>query len=75
MTVAREERSHNTIPAHLRIMLSEDDACQMYSLSKPVFRAFVAAGHIAPVKLPFGIRRKLYLRSSLEDWAEKQAQS
>jgi hypothetical protein len=78
MTVsqAREDSSHSsTIPAHVRILLSEDDACQMYSLSKPVFRDLVAAGYIHPVKLPTGVRRNLYLRSDLDALAAKLAAS
>jgi hypothetical protein len=63
------DRKNGAIPPHLRILLSEDDACRMFSISKPVFRSLVAAGHIGPVQLPGGVRRRLYLRATLERWA------
>jgi hypothetical protein len=66
-------KHHEDIPAHLRILLSEDDACKMFSISKPVFRGLVAAGHITPVELPCGIRRNLYRRADLDAFADRMA--
>lgn len=62
-----------SIPAEQRILVSEDDAAELLSISKPVFRAFVADGHVRPVTLPRRVRRNLYLRRELEELAERMA--
>ena len=74
MTVLhRDTDSKTTIPPQERILLSEEDACTMFSLSRPTFRDFVAAGYLHPVELPGGIRRRLYRRADLEAFAAKLA--
>ncbi len=58
------------VPPHERILISEDTSCALLDISKPVFRRWVAAGVIHPVKLPFECRRKLYRRADIAAFAE-----
>lgn len=66
MTVSHPDTPSKTIPANLRLLVSEQDAATLCSTSLPTFRSWVAAGYISPVKLPFNIRRNLYRRDDLE---------
>jgi len=50
----------NAIPPTDRVLVSEDDAAVLLSISKPTFRKYVAMGLIARVEMPAGTRRNLY---------------
>ena len=62
-----------SIPPHLRLLVSEDDAALMCGVSKPTFRGWVGEGLIHPVQLPHDMRRKLYRRGDLETFAASLA--
>jgi len=64
----RSTDARDTIPVRDRIVVSEDDAAALLSISKPTFRGFVRLGLISPVTLPGGVRRKLYRPQDLEDF-------
>ena len=51
------------------ILVSEDEASQLMGVSKPTLRDWTRRSLIAPVQLPGGIRRNLYRRQDLEDFA------
>jgi len=59
----------NAIPATDRVLVSEDDAAVLLSISKPTFRKYVAMGLIARVEMPSGTRRNLYNVDSLSAFA------
>jgi len=65
--------SRNAIPPTERILVSEDDAAVLLSVSKPTFRKYVALGLIARVETPTGTRRNLYLTRELEAFAASLA--
>ena len=69
MTVAPATPTAQSIPPHLRLLVSEDDAALMCGVSKPTFRGWVGEGLIHPVQLPHDMRRKLYRRGDLETFA------
>jgi excisionase family DNA binding protein len=62
--------TQSTIPASECLLVSEDVAAAMCGCSKPTFRSWVAEGLISPVKLPHGMRRRLYRREDLEAFVE-----
>ena len=62
----------STIPPEQRVLVSEDDAATMLSMSKVTLRKLVAAGLIARVDLP-GTRRNLYRIAELERYADSLA--
>jgi len=53
-----------------KLLVSEDEAAQLLSVSKPTFRGMVANGHVHRVALPCGVRRNLYRRSDLDAFVE-----
>jgi len=63
-----ETRSQSIPPAE-RVLVSEDDAAVMLSVSKPTFRKYTALGLIVRVEMPTGTRRNLYRTSDLEQFA------
>ena len=66
MTVTPPTPPSKFVPAHLRVLVGEDDAAALLSVSKPTFRRWVAQGLVARVELPGAIRRNLYRRADLE---------
>jgi hypothetical protein len=44
-------------------------------VSRPTFRKWIRLGLIGPLELPGGIRRNLYRRRDLEDFAESLSTS
>ena len=64
-----------TIPTHERVLVSEDAAAALLSVSKPTLRAWVAEGLLTPVELPHGLRRRLYRRTDIEKWAAELSAS
>jgi len=73
MTVTPAAPTAQSIPPHLRLLVSEDDAAAMCGVSKPTFRGWVGEGLITPVQLPHAMRRKLYRRGDLETFAASLA--
>jgi hypothetical protein len=59
----------STIPPTDRVLVSENDAATMLSVSKPTFRKYVAAGAITQVALP-DTKRNLYRISDLRAFAD-----
>ena len=60
MSVDPSASPRNAIPPTDRVLVSEDDAAVLLSISKPTFRKYVAMGLIARVEMPAGTRRNLY---------------
>jgi hypothetical protein len=54
------------IPIHERFLLDEETASIMCGVSLNTFRAWRLAGHVHPVRLPIGDRRKLYRRDDVK---------
>lgn len=52
-------------------MVSEDTACALLSISKPLLRRYAASGLIPRVIMPEGVRRNLYRVSDLEMWVDR----
>ena len=70
MTVAQKTpRAKTTVPPADRVLVSEDAAAVLLSISKPTFRKYVAMGLIARVEMPSGTRRNLYNVDSLSAFA------
>jgi len=65
----------NAIPPTDRVLVSEDDAAVLLSLSKPTMRKFVAMGLIARVEMPIGTRRNLYAVDELRAFASRLART
>jgi len=65
----------NAIPPTDRVLVSEDDAAVLLSLSKPTMRKFVAMGLIARVEMPVGTRRNLYAVDELRAFASRLART
>jgi excisionase family DNA binding protein len=63
----------NASPPIEPILVSEDEACALFSVSKPTFRRWVDEGILRPVDLPHNMRRRLYKRSDLEVWVDSLA--
>jgi predicted site-specific integrase-resolvase len=57
------------VPIGERILVSEQVAAQLCSVSKVTFRKWVAAGAIRPVDIPGDIKRNLYRRADIEAFA------
>ena len=49
-----------------RLLLDEDELAELFGVSKPTVRSWVADGFIRRVELPGGIRRNLYRRSDAD---------
>ena len=56
----------NAIPPTDRVLVSEDDAAVLLSVSKPTLRKYAALGLIHRVEMPAGTRRNLYRPADLE---------
>ena len=63
---AATKRASKTVPIADRCLVDEVTAAQMVGVSRTNFRRFVAAGLIAPVALPFSIKRNLYTRGAID---------
>lgn len=48
------------------LVYSEDQAAKAMRVSKPTLRKWVAMGLINPLRVPDGMRRRLYSRAELE---------
>ena len=64
-----------TIPVSELILVSEDRASRLLGVSKPTLRLWASSGLISPVALPGGMRRRLYRRVELEEFAARLADS
>jgi Helix-turn-helix domain len=62
--------ARDTVPVRAPILVSETEGAKLLGVSRPTFRKWVRLGLIAPLELPGGIRRNLYRRRDLEDFAE-----
>jgi len=69
MSIGSSQPPRKGVPPNERILVSEDEACELMSVSKPTLRGWVEDGILTPVELPHGIRRRLYRRLDLEAWA------
>ena len=75
MTVAPAGPRTQAIPPTDRVLVSEDDAAVLLSVSKPTFRKYTAMGLIARVELPVGTRRNLYAVDELRAFASRLART
>lgn len=62
-------RRREIVPIGERILVSEQVAAQLCSVSKVTFRKWVAAGAIRPVDIPGDVKRNLYRRVDIEAFA------
>ena len=69
MSVDAISSPRNIIPPTERVLVSEDDAAVLLSVSKPTLRKYAALGLIRRVEMPTGTRRNLYRTSDLEAFA------
>ncbi len=69
MSVDAISSPRNAIPPTDRVLVSEDDAAVLLSVSKPTLRKYAALGLIRRVEMPTGTRRNLYRTSDLEAFA------
>lgn len=73
MSIDATAPDRNAIPPADRVLVSEDDAAVMLSVSKPTFRKYTRLGLIRRVEMPTGTRRNLYRTSDLETFAASLA--
>ncbi len=69
MSVDAPASPRNAIPPTDRVLVSEDDAAVLLSVSKPTLRKYAALGLIHRVEMPAGTRRNLYRPADLEAFA------
>ena len=63
-------RQDRTLPPHERLLLDEETASAMCSVSRSKFREWVAVGLLEPAKLPPGNHRKLYRKADVEAFVD-----
>ena len=68
MSVDATATARNAIPVSERILVSEDEAAVMLSVSKPTLRKYVDRGDIPRVEVE-GLRRNLYSTDDLRAFA------
>jgi len=73
MSAGTATTPRNDIPPSERVLVSEDDAAVLLSVSKPTLRKYVALGLISRVEMPTGTRRNLYLVSTIQAFAASLA--
>jgi hypothetical protein len=73
MSIGAATAARNDIPPAERVLVSEDDAAVLLSVSKPTLRKYVALGLISRVEMPTGTRRNLYRVRDLESFAASLA--
>ena len=73
MSVDAISSPRNAIPPTDRVLVSEDDAAVLLSVSKPTLRKYAALGLIHRVEMPAGTRRNLYRPSELSAFAASLA--
>jgi len=73
VSVGAETNVRNGSDPQTPILVSERDATMMCGVSRPTFRNWVDAGLIVRVDLPGNVRRNLYRRSDLEQFAASLA--
>ena len=57
------------VVSELPLLLSEVQSAKLLGVSRTTFRRWVAAGHLHPVFMPGGERRKLYHRDDIMAFA------
>ena len=75
MSVDPSASPRNGIPPTDRVLVSEDDAAVLLSISKPTFRKYAAMGLIARVEMPAGTRRNLYSTGDIAAFAAHLART
>ena len=69
MSVESSAPPRNAIPPDERILVGEDDAARLLSMSKPTLRKYVRDGLIARVESPLQTRRNWYRVEDLRAFA------
>jgi excisionase family DNA binding protein len=69
--VARKSQTEQGtgVVSELPLFVSEVQAAKLLGVSRTTFRRWVAAGHLHPVFMPGGERRKLYHRDDIAAFA------
>ena len=75
MSVDAISSPRNAIPPTDRVLVSEDDAAVLLSVSKPTLRKYAALGLIHRVEMPAGTRRNLYRPADLEAFVASLARA